>query len=231
MARLPRLTLTGVVHHVLLRGNNHQPVFLDVADRELFMALLVNHAQQARVQVHAYVLMDNHVHLLVTPVSEGGVARLMQALGRAYVRRFNHKHGRTGTLWEGRYRSTLIDEASYLLPCMVYLDLNPVRAGLVHAPEFYPWSSHAHYVGLRHEAWLTVPPAIWALGNTPFAREASYADLVRQGLSAQQQQAIAQAVLTGWALGGAAFMAALAERTERRLVRGKPGRPPRAAKG
>lgn len=225
MARLPRLTLPGVVHHVVLRGNNRQPVFLDVADREDFLSLLAQHASEQQVQVHAYVLMDNHLHLLLTPQEEGAVSRLMQGVGRAYVRRFNQRHGRSGTLWEGRYRSTLIDANQYLLPSMVFIDLNPLRAGLVHAPEQYPWSSHAHYVGLRHEGWLTPHPQVWALGNTPFAREAAYADLVRQGLSADLQRRIAQSALTGWALGDEAFMADLAERTERRLHKRPPGRP------
>ncbi|HEX5805892.1 MAG TPA: transposase [Macromonas sp.] len=227
MARLPRLTLAGVVHHVVLRGNNRQTVFLDRADRESFLALLSQQATLARVQLHAYVLLDDRVHLLLTPQSDDALPQMMQAVGRAYVRRFNQRHGRSGTLWEGRYRSTLIEAEQYLLPCMVYMDTSPVRAGLVQAPEAYAWSSHAHYVGLRHETWLTPHPLLWSLGNTPFAREAAYAERVRHGLDAAQLQVLEQTATTGWALGGEVFLAALTERTERRLVRGKPGRPVR----
>ena len=155
--------------------------------------------------------------------------RLMQSLGRSYVRRFNLRHGRSGTLWEGRYRSTVIDSERYLLACMVYIDLNPVRAGMVPAAELYPWSSHAHYIGLRHDKWLTPHPLVWSLGNTPFAREAAYAELVRQGLSAARQRELSESALQGWPLGGAGFLARLREQTSRRLEKGRAGRPPAPA--
>lgn len=229
MARLPRLTLTGVPHHVVLRGNNQQPIFLDDTDRQTWLALLAEYAPREQVHVHAYVLMDNHAHLLLTPQQEGGLPRLMQSLGRTYVRRFNQRHQRTGTLWEGRYRCTVLDPEHYLLPCMVYLDLNPVRAGLVQTAQAYPWSSHAHYIGLRHDKWLTPHPLLWSLGNTPFAREAAYAQAVERGIPAAQVQALTEAALKGWALGDAAFLARLGLRTPRRLQKARPGRPPAAA--
>lgn len=225
MARLPRLAVTGVPHHVILRGNNRQQVFVDREDREFFLSQLAELAQREKVQVHAYVLMDNHLHLLLTPLQEGALSRLMQSLGRSYVRRFNLRHGRSGTLWEGRYRSTVIDSERYLLLCMVYIDLNPVRAGMVPAPEFYPWSSHGHYIGLRHDKWLAPHPLVWSLGNTPFAREAAYAELVRQGLSVVQQRELSESALQGWPLGGARFLAQLREQTGRRLEKGRAGRP------
>ena len=225
MARLPRLAVPGWPHHVILRGNNRAAIFVDRADREDFLALLARHARDQQVQVHAYVLMDDHLHLLLTPQQDGGLSRLMQALGRAYVRGFNTRHGRSGTLWEGRYRSTVIEPERHLLACMAYIDLNPVRAGLVHAPQEYAWSSHAHYVGLRDDKWLTPHPLIWSLGNTPFAREAAYAELVRAGLSALQQQALTESALQGWPLGGPAFLARLRQQTERRIEKGRPGRP------
>ena len=109
---------------------------------------------------------------------------MMQAVGRRYVRYFNQRQARTGTLWEGRYRSTLIQAERYLLACMAYIDLNPVRAGMVAEPGDYPWSSHAHYVGLRNDRLVTPHPLYWELGNTPFARDAAYAELVRSGISA-----------------------------------------------
>lgn len=229
MARLPRLALTGVPHHVILRGNNRQAIFLDVHDRQAFLALLAEHAQREKVQVHAYVLMDNHVHLLMTPEQDGALSKVMQGVGRSYVRRFNQRHGRSGTLWEGRYRSTVIDSERYLLVCMAYIDLNPVRAGMVPVPEAYAWSSHGHYIGLRNDKWLTPHPLVWSLGNTPFAREAAYAEWVRQGLTEQQQQDLTDSALKGWALGGAQFLAMLEGRTERRLEKKRPGRPRKSA--
>ena len=225
MARLPRLAVTGLPHHVILRGNNRQPVFIDSDDRGFFLAQLAELAQREMVQVHAYVLMDNHLHLLLTPQQDGALSRLMQSLGRIYVRRFNQRHGRSGTLWEGRYRSTVIDSDRYLLVCMAYIDLNPVRAGMVIAAELYPWSSHMHYIGLRNDKWLTPHPLVWSLGNTPFAREAAYADLVRQGLNRKQQQELSDSVLQGWPLGGADFLAQLQGKTKRRLEKVRAGRP------
>ncbi len=225
MARLPRLTVPGYPHHVIQRGNNRQPIFLSDADRQRMLELIEEQARQLEVAVHAYVLMDNHVHLLLTPGAEDSLSRLMQAVGRRYVRVFNDRHGRSGTLWEGRYRSTLIEPERYLLPCMAYLDLNPVRAGLVAQARDYPWSSHAHYAGLRVDRMVTPHPLYWALGNTPFAREAAYAQQVQEGVPAPLQQAITDAVLQGWALGSADFVAQLQKKTPRRLSKAQPGRP------
>jgi len=225
MARLPRLTVTGFPHHVILRGNNRQPIFLDNADRERMLALIEQHSQAQGVHVHAYVLMDNHFHLLLTPQKEGAVSLMMQAIGRSYVRLFNQLHGRSGTLWEGRYRSTLVQSERYLLACMVYIDLNPVRAGMVAQAADHPWSSHAHYLGRRVDRLITPHPLFWDLGNTPFEREAAYAELVHAGLSANQQSALTDSALRGWALGEADFIATLQEKSSRRPQKSKPGRP------
>lgn len=227
MARLPRLSLAGQVHHVLQRGNNRQAIFNGDDDQALMLELLAQQARQHRVALHAYVLMPNHFHLLATPQDEGGLSRWMQAVGRAYVRRFNQVHGRSGTLWEGRYRSTVLQAERHLLACMAYFDLNPVRAGLAAAPADYPWSSHAHYAGLRHTTGLVLPSAYWALGNTPFAREAAYTEMVRSGISAAQLEALTRSVLGGWVLGDDAFVAQLQRTVPRRLTRAQPGRPPK----
>lgn len=227
MARLPRLTLAGYPHHIIQRGNNRQPIFLDAADREQMLGLLVEYARQYRVAIHAWVLMDNHLHLLATPETVDGLPKLMQSVGRRYVRYFNDRHRRTGTLWEGRYRSTVIESERYLLACMVYIDLNPVRAGLVEHARDYPWSSHAHCVGLRQDRLVTPHPLFWALGNTPFAREAAYAELVHTGIAGREQAAVTDATLKGWALGSPAFVAGLQSLTERRVQPRRPGRPAR----
>ena len=225
MARLARLTLPGITHHVILRGNNRQAIFADAFDRELFLSLLAENARREQVQVHAYVLLDDHLHLLATPMLADALPKMMQAVGRSYVRRFNQRHGRTGTLWEGRYRTTVIDADRYLLPCMVYFDTKPVRAGLAVSPQAYAWSSHGHYTGLRNERWLTVHPLIWALGNTPFAREAAYAARVGQGVIQDDEVVLVESALKGWALGDEAFLQHIGERTNRRLTKERAGRP------
>ncbi|MFO1195257.1 MAG: transposase [Rhodoferax sp.] len=227
MARLPRLSIPGYPHHVIQRGNNRQPVFLSEPDRQVFLDLLRDSAAGEGVVVHAYVLMDNHFHLLLTPSVDGALSRCMQALGRSYVRHVNRSHGRSGTLWEGRYRAALLQPEAYLLPCMAYLDLNPVRHGLVLQPQDWTWSSHAHYAGLRVDRWLTPHPLVWQLGNTPFDRESRYRAMVAQGPTAEQQAALTRSALAGWALGTPEFLAQLQQSTQRRLTRGRPGRPPR----
>lgn len=226
MARLPRLSIPGYPHHVIQRGNNRQAIFLEAVDYQRMLELLDEHARQHGVAIHAYVLMGDHFHLLLTPGGGEGLSRMMQAVGRRYVRYFNDTHGRSGTLWEGRYRSTLMDAQDYLLPCMTYMDLNPVRAGLVAQARDYAWSSHGHYAGLRVDRMLTPHPLYWQLGNTPFAREAAYAQRVQEGISAHQQQELTDSTLAGWVLGSSRFIAELQKKTERRLSKSRPGRPP-----
>ena len=228
MARLPRLTLPGHLHHVLQRGNNRQPIFVDREDYETMLGLLTEAALQHEVAVHAYVLMPNHFHLLATPATALGLPQTMQAVGRRYVQYFNRRHGRTGTLWEGRYRCAVLQPERYLLPCMVYFDLNPVRAGDAGRAADYPWSSHGHWLGLRSERLLTPHALYWALGNTPFAREAAYAALVEAGIAAQEEAALTSSVLSGWALGDTRFVQALQVQTPRRVSPRSAGRPPAA---
>lgn len=225
MARLPRLTVPGYPHHIIQRGNNRQAIFSSAADYRMLLSLLDENAQKFGVALHAYVLMSNHFHLLATPGTAEGLPQMMQAVGRRYVRYFNDRQQRSGTLWEGRYRSTLIETERYLLACMVYIDLNPVRAGMVGAASDYPWSSHGHYVGLRTDRMMTPHPLFWALGNTPFAREAAYAELVRSGIAPEQQDALTRSTLSGWALGGENFVADLQKRILRRVSKTSPGRP------
>lgn len=225
MARLPRLTVAGYPHHVIQRGNNRQAIVKTDADREVLLDLLGENAKKHQVAINAYVLMDNHFHLLLTPETGDGVPLMMQAVGRRYVRYFNDRHQRTGTLWEGRYKSTLIQTDRYLLACMAYLDLNPVRAGMVADPGQYAWSSHRHFMGQTNDRRITPHALYWALGNTPFAREAAYTELVRAGLAMDEQKAITQATLQGWALGDADFVDELQKRTPRRITKARAGRP------
>lgn len=225
MARLPRLTVPGYPHHVIQRGNNRQPIFASPGDYALLVGLLTENARKFGVQVHAYVLMTNHFHLLATPSTAESLPQMMQAVGRSYVRYFNDAQGRSGTLWEGRYKSTLVQTDRYLLACMAYIDLNPVRAGLVSDPRDYAWSSYCHYTGQRADKLVTPHSLWWTLGNTPFAREVAYAALVQAGVTAEQEQQLTRSVLQGWALGDAVYLADLQKKTERRVVKAAAGRP------
>ena len=225
MARLPRLTLAGYPHHIILRGNNRQSIFMDSADFQRMLSLLQANAQEQQVQIHAYVLMSNHLHLLLTPLQNDSLPKMMQAVGRSYVLYFNKRHGRSGTLWEGRYRSALIQTERYFLACMAYIDLNPVRAGMVAQAADYLWSSHGHYIGRQNEAWLSPHPLYWEMGNTPFAREAAYAAMVQSGINQKQQQALTSSALSGWALGEDVFVEGLQKQTPRRVNAAKAGRP------
>jgi len=161
MARLPRLCPTDIPQHVIQRGNNRQVCFAAKQDFAVFAGWLDEYAREFSVELHAWVFMTNHVHLLVTPREEAAVSRLMQALGRRYVRYFNREYRRSGTLWEGRYKSCLVQADLYLLNCQRYIELNPVRAKMVSAAGEYPWSSYqAHGLGLvvgmhtPHEIYL-----------------------------------------------------------------------------
>ncbi|HXF46046.1 MAG TPA: transposase [Burkholderiaceae bacterium] len=204
MARLPRIAAAGYPHHVIQRGNNRQSIFVDDTDRERYLALLKEIAGAHRIAVHAYVLMPNHVHLLATPQTGDAISRFMQALGRRYVRWFNDRHHRTGTLWEGRFRSTVVDADRYLLACMRYIELNPVRAGLCLAPEQYRWSSFAHHVGIRIDPIVTDHALFWGLGNTPFERQLAYRQLFDLDLPADQLDQIRRSTNRGRALASPA---------------------------
>jgi putative transposase len=225
MARLPRLTVPGYAHHIIQRGNNRQPIFDVRGDYELLLELLDEHARKQQVAIHGYVLMSNHFHLLATPETAEGIPQMMQAVGRRYCRNFNIRQARSGTLWEGRYRSTLIQAERYLLACMVYMDLNPVRAGMVADPADYFWSSYQNYVGRRADKLVTPHPLYWELGNTPFAREQAYGELVRAGVGEEQRRALTSSALQGWALGDPDYVAELQARTQRRVARAQAGRP------
>lgn len=225
MARLPRLTVPGYPHHIIQRGNNRQVIFTSAEDREMLLGLLAENAARFGVALHSYVLMDTHIHLLATPATTDSIPKMMQAIGRSYVRYFNARQHRTGTLFEGRYKSTLIQADRYLLACMAYIDLNPVRAGMVTSAGDFAWSSYRHYAGQTSDKLITPHPLFWSLGNTPFAREAAYAELVQAGIAKDQERAFTDSALHGWALGDQPFVNVLQAQTPRRLSKAQPGRP------
>ena len=225
MARQPRLALPGYPHHVIQRGNNRQPIVLDETDRRMLYSLWLEESLRHKVAVNAYVLLDNHFHMLLTPPSDEAMSLMMQSVGRTYVRYFNKRHNRSGTLWEGRYKSSLIDSEGYLLTCMAYIDLNPVRAGLAESAEDFSWSSYKHLAGQSIDKLVTPHALYWGLGNTPFAREAAYAEFVAGGLSVATQKALTESALKGRVVGRPAFLTSLEKNTQRQILPQKAGRP------
>ncbi len=225
MARLPRLVVPHQPHHIIQRGNDRQLIFRDTNDYRIFLDWLRAAAKQFKVAIHAYVLMPNHLHLLATPSDQEGLARMMQWVGRFYVPYFNRKYGRVGTLWQGRYKATVIDSERYFITCSRYIELNPVRAGLVSSPAEFPWSSYEHHVGAKPDPLITDHPLYWALGNTPFEREAAYKDLTGQALTSEEVSSLVEATLKGWALGSEQFKRTLERQANRRVGPAKRGRP------
>lgn len=225
MARLPRLALAGHPHHVLQRGASRQPVFVDDGDRLAYLEALHEAAATLRVAVHGYVLMDDHVHLLLTPPDDAAVGRLMQSLGRRYVAAFNRRHGRSGSLWEGRFRATLLEKLPHLLGCLRYIEQNPVRAGKVAHAGDWPWSSAPHHLGRRRDPLITEPDVWWHLGNTPFDRETAWRARLEDVMGPREAQPYTDSVVKGWALGSGAFLAQLADKTARPLTARPRGRP------
>jgi putative transposase len=225
MARQPRLVLPNQPHHIIQRGNDNQPIFRDDEDPQRFHDWLRESAKFYHVAIHAYVLMPNHLHLLATPSDEEGLAAMMQKVGRLYVPWFNNKYGRSGTLFQGRFRTSVIDPDAYFLACMLYIELNPLRGQLAFDPLDYPWSSYAHHAGVRPDPLITDHAKYWELGNTPFQREAAYIELAQQGMSGQELDTINAAVLKGAPLGSHQFKVELEHKTKRQILPAKRGRP------
>jgi putative transposase len=215
MARLPRPDLAGIPQHVVQRGNDRLPCFYDDGDRLRYLTALRQVALRYGCRVHAYVLMTNHVHLLLTPDAVGAVGRMMQGLGRLYVAGFNGRHRRTGTLWEGRYKPCLVDSERYVLACYRYIELNPVRAAMVADPSEYRWSSHAANARGEDCALLTPHAAFVALGPTLQARIDAYRELFRDALSDDDVGQIRAYIQQQRALGSDRFQAMV----ERKLGR------------
>ncbi len=225
MARQSRLVVPNQPHHIMQRGNDRQVIFRDDQDRRMLLDWLREAARQLNVAIHAYVLMPNHLHLLASPVDTDGLSKMMQWIGRHYVPYFNRKYARVGTLFQGRFKAILIESECYFLVCSTYIELNPVRAGLVENATQFVWSSYAHHAGTRSDPLLTDHGLYWSLGNTPFQREAAYSALVEQGLTATQVAAVTDATFKGWPLGSQPFKHSLQKRLQRSVGPGQRGRP------
>jgi len=225
MPRVPRIEVPGLPQHLVQRGNDRQPCFFDDRDRRRYLDDLREIALKLDCAIHAYVLMSNHVHLLATPRERGDLGRMMQALGRRYVRYFNDRYDRTGSLWEGRYKACLVDSDRYVLACYRYIELNPVRAAIVAQPGDYPWSSYRHNA-LGHPDPLPVArPEYAALGSCPDARRAAYRALVGRALPDEDIAAIRHYAQRQQALGSPRFQHAISEVLGRRAGPGRNGRP------
>ena len=215
MARLPRLNLPGVPQHVIQRGNNREACFFEEQDYKVYLSKLEEYAKKLSVAVHSFVLMTNHVHLLLTPKTANGVSQLMQSLGRYYVGYINHKYKRTGTLWQGRYKSTLVGSDQYLLTVSRYIELNPVRARMVAHPAEYPWSSfHRNAMGVPIQ--LITPHEIYqTLAKTDKTRQKRYLALFDAMIPEYTLKEIRNSVNYAWVLGDERFKKQIEKKTGR----------------
>ncbi|MEO7494495.1 MAG: transposase [Massilia sp.] len=225
MARLPRLILPDHPHHIIQRGNDGQLIFREPEDYQRFLVWLRESAREFGVAVHAYALMPDHLHLLATPSDATCLAQTMQRVGRFYVPWYNGKYNRAGSLFQGRFRTSLIEAQRYFMVCSRYIELNPVRTRMVAEPGEYPWSSYAHHAGIRPDPVITDHMLYWSLGNTPFQREAAYKEMVTQSLSKDELDTVSQALHKGWPLGSHDFKLGLQNQLQRQVLPAKRGRP------
>ncbi len=217
MPRQPRLEIPGIPVHVTQRGVNRCAVFLDDDDRQHYLKLLAASAQRHALQIHAYVLMGNHVHLLISSEKAGALSKAMRQVGQNYVSTFNRRRRRTGTLWEGRFKSCLVDSNRHLLTVCRYIELNPVRAAMVELPEHYPWSSVHANLALLQDPIATPHEAFLAMAPDRLQRAEAYSAWLRAGVSDEELAGIRKHIKQERALGSPRFQA-MAEKTLGRSV-------------
>jgi len=213
MARQPRFILPGQPQHIIQRGNNRHSIFTTARDYEFYLAKLMDAARQHACQIHAYVLMTNHVHILVTPARMDSLGKMMQMLGRYYVQYYQ----RTGTLWEDRYKACLISSEQYLFTCMRYIELNPLRAGIVQDPSEYHWSSYHHNALGKGDSLIQPHLEYYTLGKTPEARQRGYQALFQIPMELKILQEVREATNKCWTLGDSQFKHAVAQQLYRRV--------------
>lgn len=228
MARLPRFVIPNQPQHIIQRGNNRQVIFAADADYQFFRDALVDAAVKHGLAVHAYVWMTNHIHLLATPQFEDSIAKVFQSVGRKYVQYFNHTYKRSGTLWEGRYRATVVDTEQYLLKVMCYIELNPVRANMSAHPADYPWSSYLHNAEGKsgiNDDWLVPHDEYLRLGKDAVERLTAYQALFKAALADDDLKQIRESAHKGWALGSQRFIEEIEMLGKRQAVSKGIGRP------
>lgn len=225
MARLPRYTIINQLQHIIQQGRDGQQVFFEDQDYQYFHDCLEAAAYNYALKVHAYVLMPDHVHILATPAGLDSVSRTVQSVGRNYVQYYNESYHGSGTLWEGRYRATVVDEKQYLLTLCRYIETNPVRAGLVRHPRDYRWSSYARNAGGGVDEVITPHRIYLSLAKDDAQRARAYRALFKQKIGAETRQMITEATLKGWALGDRKFARRIEKQSGRRATPLPKGRP------
>jgi putative transposase len=225
MARKTRMYLGGVPAHIVQRGNNRQACFYSDDDYEFYLESLRKGLKRYQVDLHTYCLMTNHIHLLMTPIDEDGISRVIQHVGREYVRYLNKRYRRTGTLWEGRHKGSLVDAENYLMACYRYIEMNPVAAHMVDSPEDYPWSSYGCNAKGETNSLLTPHSVYLRLDIDEKKRVNAYRALFEERLSRVDINVVATGVRSNIPTGNQRFRESIAETIGRRVGDGKTGRP------
>ncbi len=228
MPRKPRYYLPHVPVHIVQRGRCREPVFFDDEDYQMYLGWLKDAAKKYGVLIHAYVLMTNHIHILATPSDSQGITRMMQYVGRFYVPYINKTYGMSGSIWEGRYKSSMINAEDYLLACMRYIELNPVRADMVRAPAHYRWSSYrCNGQGKVNE--LITPHAIYtSLDKTHTLRTAAYKAIFKAHVNEGVLDDIRESCQSGTPLGNDSFRVKIEKKLQCKVGYARRGRPKRA---
>lgn len=228
MPRKPRFFLPDVPVHIVQRGHSREPVFFEDDDYHAYLGFLEEAAERYTCAIHAYVLMTNHIHILATPQDKQGISRMMQYLGRCYVPYINHRYDTSGSIWEGRYKASLIDDERYLLTCMRYIELNPVRAAMTQSPADYRWSSYRSNALEKANALITPHPLYLGLGKTSNARLKAYKGLFKGHVDKNDLKDIRNAWQTGTPLGNDAFKRKIEHKLKCKVGQDRRGRPKRA---
>jgi len=225
MARLPRYFVKGQPQHIIQRGNNRELIFVHNDDYQFYLECLQSAIEKNKLAIHAYVLMTDHVHILASPELKTSISKTLQSVGRRYVQYFNDTYKRTGTLWEGRYKATVIDSEQYLLTCMRYIELNPVRANMVTKPNEYLWSSYAANAEGKTNKLIKAHDVYKKMGMNKDERQSAYRQLFQLTIGKTELDALREATNKGWELGGDPFRAEIEQLSGRRSIAKPRGRP------
>lgn len=225
MPRKPRFFLPGIPVHAVQRGHSREPVFFEDADYLAYLYWLGEAAERYQCDIHAYVLMTNHVHILTTHEDKKGISLMMQYVGRRYVPYINHTYGTSGSIWEGRYKASLISDEHYLLTCMRYIELNPVRANIVHTPGQYRWSSYRRNAQGKEDRLLVSHPLYLSMGQTVMSRLEAYKALFKDHIDEQNLSDIRTTLQTGTPLGSDCFKEKIERKLKMRVGQARRGRP------
>lgn len=225
MPRKPRFFVAGLPNHIIQRGINKSAVFFEEEDYRYYKQVLNETSDSSGVKIHAYVLMTNHIHLLATADSTSGISVMMQKIGRFYVPYINHKYGQSGTLWDGRFKSSLVDSDHYVLACMRYIEMNPVRASMVNSPQEYKWSSYLCNALGCYDPLITVADSYLGLASNKQKRNSVYTGLFLEHLDDKTIKNIRNCTQTGTPLGSSKFITQIEKKLGKKIGYNKRGRP------